>query len=1036
MTLAFYTLFPSRLRRLLVTAVLLTSWIVVHAGWRRAAAVARPNPTDAGHFECRWTDLPVRIDGQGDDPAWKGAQVIERFAMPWAGKPATTTTKARLLWDRQNLYFLAEMEDPDLYAEVQERDGRTWSDDVFELFFKPADDKPGYYEFQVNAAGTMLDMFLPQRGNGGYERYRSADEFHMEAKVSLHGTLNRRQDGDHSWVVEGLIPWRDFVRAGGRPEVNEHWKFALCRYDYRVGAPQPELSTSAPLTKPSFHRYEDYGTLRFVGPDEHSVKPNGIDRRIPLTTSRVIGSPDPPLPYHVRRVYPKLKLTNPVTVIQEPGSDRLLAILHEPAGEASRVIRFRDDPNVDSAETLLSMDGLAYSFAFHPSFSTNGYLYLSRKDPVPSGASGGKMQIVRYTMARRSPFSLDPATNQVIIDWPSNGHNGGGLVFGRDGMLYVTTGDGTSDSDDANAGQDMTRLLAKLLRIDVDHPEAGKAYSVPKDNPFVGVKDARPETWAFGFRNPWRMTRDEETGHIWVGNGGQDLWETAYLIERGANYGWSVYEGSHPFYLTRKLGPAPLTKPTLEHHHSEARSLTGGIVYYGQRFPELRGAYIYGDYSTGKIWAARHDGTRLLWQKEIADTTLQITCFGTDSRGEILIVDMKDKDEGGFYTLEATPVLTSSVATSFPTRLSESGLFHSAKGHVPEPALIPYTVNAPLWSDGAYKERFIALPGADSNIEFTASGGWNFPDRAVLVKSFALDMEEGKPRSRRWVETRFLTKQDGEWVGYSYLCNEAHTQATLVEASGADREFVIRLPKSAESPDGVRKQTWHYPSRAECMVCHSRAANFVLGLTTLQMNRDREYGKIRDNQLRVLEHMGMLRLNWGQTIQDDLRAAARSRGMTEAQVEEYVRKSADNAGQRQAGLSSLLALAPDKYPRLVNPYNPKEELDRRARAYLHANCAQCHVEAGGGNSQMQLEFTTTAEKTRLFDVRPLHDTYGISDARLVAPGSPERSVLLHRMSHRDRGHMPPLATSLVDREAVNLMKEWVAGMKVRTKQGE
>ena len=132
------------------------------------------------------------------------------------------------------------------------------SDDVFELFFKPAEDKPGYYEFQVNAAGTMLDMFLPQRGNGGYERYRSDDEFHMEAKVALQGTLNRRQDRDRDWVVEGRIPWRDFLRTGGRPEANERWKFALCRYDYRIDSPQPELSTSAPLTRPSFHRYEDY----------------------------------------------------------------------------------------------------------------------------------------------------------------------------------------------------------------------------------------------------------------------------------------------------------------------------------------------------------------------------------------------------------------------------------------------------------------------------------------------------------------------------------------------------------------------------------------------------------------------------------------------------------------------------------------------------------------------------------------------------------------------------------------------------------
>jgi hypothetical protein len=153
-------------------------------------------------------------------------------------------------------------------------------------------------------------------------------------------------------------------------------------------------------------------------------------------------------------------------------------------------------------------------------------------------------------------------------------------------------------------------------------------------------------------------------------------------------------------------------------------------------------------------------------------------------------------------------------------------------------------------------------------------------------------------------------------------------------------------------------------------------------------------------------------------------------------MEDYVRKSSDNSGQRQPVVSSLLAAAPDKYPRLVNPYDPKQQLDRRARAYLHANCSQCHVAAGGGNSQIDLEFTTASEKSRLFDVRPVHDTYGLPDARLIAPGSPERSVLLHRMSNRDRGHMPPLATSIVDRDAVSLIKDWIAGMKVRNKQGE
>src|SRR5690606_29472508 len=135
--------------------------------------------------------------------------------------------------------------------------------------------------------------------------------------------------------------------------------------------------------------------------------------------------------------------------------------------------------------------------------------------------------------------------------------------------------------------------------------DAGRAYSVPEDNPFVGTEGVRPETWAYGFRNPWRMTIDQSTGHVWVGNNGQDLWEQIYLVEKGANYGWSVYEGGHIFYANRIAGPHPVSKPLFDHPHSEARSLTGGIVYRGTKLPQLRDCYLYGDYSTGKIWAAK-----------------------------------------------------------------------------------------------------------------------------------------------------------------------------------------------------------------------------------------------------------------------------------------------------------------------------------------------------------------------------------------------------------------------------------------------
>ena len=346
---------------------------------------------------------------------------------------------------------------------------------------------------------------------------------------------------------------------------------------------------------------------------------------------------------------------------------------------------------------------------------------------------------------------------------------------------------------------------------------------------------------------PGGCTFDRRRGDLWAGQNGQDLWEQVYLVRRGANYGWSVVEGSHPFYPDRKRGPTPILKPITDHPHSELRSLTGGVVYHGSKPPDLRGAYIYGDWSTGRSGAsdtrrARSSGTRS-WR----DTTLQITGFGVDSRGEVLIAD----HGGGFYQLEPAP--KEEKPGKFPTKLSETGLFTSVKAHRTHPALIPYSVNAPLWSDGASKDRFLALPGT-SQIEFTTSHGWNLPEGSVLVKTFTLDTVAGKKR----IETRLLTRQLGQWAGYSYLWNADQTDAELVAAAGRDQTYEVR---DMTAPGGKRQQTWRYPSRVECMVCHSRAANFVLGLTELQMNKVHDYGKRSDNQLRTWEHLGLFKVN-------------------------------------------------------------------------------------------------------------------------------------------------------------------------------
>ena len=559
--------------------------------------------TPPPEFECRFTRLPIQLDGSADDEAWKSAQLIDHFYLPWLGKDArraATATKARLLWNRECLYFLAEMEDADLLANIQEHDGDLWNDDVFELFFKPAEDRTDYYEFEINPRATVLDIFLPRREKDPRPFFREF-EFHVEVQVQVSGTLNQPADRDQGWVVEGRIPWSDFIKTGGRPQVDECWKFALCRYDYSKDFDKPELSTCAPLTskdRPDFHLTEDYALLRFTGLDHtpagESPKSSLLSRikqNLAQTPSTVVGSPDPPPPYRVRRTLEKLALNFPIDAVCEPGTSRLLFLDQQRPYGPSRLCRTVGDAASGEYEPLIDFgDAIATSIALHPRYAENGFVYIGLNGKIHETDAEKKSRIMRYTIGRQPPHAVDLDSRYEIIQWPSDGHNGVALAFGLDGMLFVTSGDGTSDSDTNLKGQGLDHLLAKVLRLDVDHPDDNRHYSVPPDNPFVDLNRVRPETWAYGLRNPWRMTVDPQTGDLWVGNNGQDLWEQVYLVERGANYGWSVYEGSHVFYANRQLGPHPPRLPTFEHPHSEARSVTGGVVYYGRRFPELRGA--------------------------------------------------------------------------------------------------------------------------------------------------------------------------------------------------------------------------------------------------------------------------------------------------------------------------------------------------------------------------------------------------------------------------------------------------------------
>lgn len=365
--------------------------------------------------------------------------------------------------------------------------------------------------------------------------------------------------------------------------------------------------------------------------------------------------------------FPNLKFERPVALAYPNDGSGLLFVVEQ---QTPKIFSFPNDKSTSDKKEFLTLpdpihrgneEGLL-GLAFHPKYKENGqfFVYYSAND------KGERRSVVsRFLVSKDDPRKADPKSETRI--WvsekdPFENHNGGCIEFGPDGFLYISLGDSGAAADPLTTGQNPKDWFGSILRIDVDHPSGGKPYGIPADNPAKrSPKFAQwaPEVYCIGLRNVWKFTFDRQTGTLWAGEVGQNLYEMVHIIENGGNYGWSIKEAFHPFEPQRRQrverGSGKISPPIVEYPHAptaarpdDGKSITGGYVYRGKALPELVGVYVYGDYDTGRIWGLREKDGKAVANAELVDLKrekkrLNIAAFGEDPEGELYILAFDGK---------------------------------------------------------------------------------------------------------------------------------------------------------------------------------------------------------------------------------------------------------------------------------------------------------------------------------------------------------------------------------------------------------
>ncbi|WP_394202451.1 PQQ-dependent sugar dehydrogenase [Marinagarivorans algicola] len=636
--------------------------------------------------------------------------------------------------------------------------------------------------------------------------------------------------------------------------------------------------------------------------------------------------------YRFEKAFPNLdgQFLSPVMILPD-GINDLIFVVDKPgsifvfpnketvtSGEVREVLNIQSNVRNYHEQGLLSM-------AFDPNYATNGFIYIyyiqgnDDNEQAPNGDHGDAI-LERWTINNPSnPTRVVQNSNVEVlrIEQPGPDHKGGMMQFHpEDGYLYLSVGDGAYghsaitpfpdvDGRTNNSAQDTTNLRGSLIRIQpLEFPLNNQYYTVPNDNPFIGVAGFRPEIYSYGHRNPWRWSFDTEAPYtLWQTEVGQAGFEEVNVIQKGKNYGWPVCEGTTN---RQELGGDPAKNcitdfepPREGYFQPEGFSIIGGIVYRGNKLPGLTGRFIFGDYVTKKIWSIVDGDAKALISDAFPEN---IVSFGTDLSGEELFVSTYGVEYGGNSTIYKV-VDDDAEAAVIPAKLSATGLFSDLRTLTPVSGVIEYEINSNGWFDGAQTQHFISIPN-DATIDFDATGDWALPVGSVAVKHLSV---KAAGNTQKPFTTSVLFKQaTGNWQAANYYWN----------ADGTDADLVTQTRDVLDG--GIDPRMRAVQASADCGSCHTGSGSKEpLALHTRQWNKDFDYNGVIDNQLEAFDYVGLF---------------------------------SDNIGSA------------DSYDRYAAIDDTRQSSGQRARAYLDTNCSHCH-----SSGFMDLRFDTPLADTRLID---------------------------------------------------------------------